>query len=307
MTRVLLYWNHICVLHKQEKIFLERLAGRLKAEGIVLETRYFGLGYPEHLSEYLARADAVLPDIIVSSDLEVFEDTRIFKKLENNLYPAAEWIPQRQGPALEAVRRGAKLLPFLSIPLVYYTADTGHGAGKRLPEIEDLAFGGINNSAGKTLVKAVWSRYGREAALRLLKGEPASDMPVGAFQRVRLGQSTTALVPSIYALRADQESFFLCRPEEGPLLIPSYFCARGSIPETAARRVAEEILCPELCDFYVENGDLIVYPTCAAGRSRQEGERYFTPAADWYGTVSPEEFYALYGSMLPTARVPFKA
>lgn len=305
MTHVLLYWNHICVLHKQEKIFLERLSGRLKAEGIVLEVRYFGLGYPEHLSEYLARADAVLPDIIVSADLEVFEDSRIWQKFKRHLYPAAAWVPQRQGPALDAVRRGAELLPVLSIPLVYYTRNPVHCAGKQLPEITGLAFGGINNSAGKTLVKAVWSRYGRAAAQCLLQGDTVSEMPVGAFQRVRMGQYITALVPSLYALRADQNSSFLLQPEEGPLLIPSYFCALNSIPEDVARRTAEEILGPELCNFYVEQGDLILYPACTKGRSQQEGARCFTPAADWFDAVSPEEFYALYGAMLPTAHIPF--
>ena len=304
MTPVLLYWNHVCILHNQEKNFLEGLTARLKEEGIALEVRYFGLGYPEHMSEYLARPDAVLPDLIVSADLEVFEDSRIFKKLERDLYPAATWLPLRQGPALDSVRRGTRLLPFLSIPLVYYTKDTSHCAGKRLSELKGLAFGGINNSAGKTLVKAVWSRYGRGAALSLLESGAVSDMPIGAFQQVRLGQSPTALVPSLYALRADGERSFLRRPAEGPLLIPSYFCARNSIPEGAARRIAAEILCPELCDFYVENGDLILYPSCTTGHSRQEGARYFTPAPEWYETVSAKEFYALYGAMLPTAHIP---
>ena len=55
MTSILLYWNHICVLHRQEKAFLEDLAQRLRGDGIRLEVRYFGLGYPEHMSEYLAR------------------------------------------------------------------------------------------------------------------------------------------------------------------------------------------------------------------------------------------------------------
>lgn len=45
MTTVLLYWNHICVLHKGEKQFLDRLAERLSNEGIDLRVRYFGLGY----------------------------------------------------------------------------------------------------------------------------------------------------------------------------------------------------------------------------------------------------------------------
>ena len=32
MTHILLYWNHICVLHRQEKAFLQELAGRLRPD-----------------------------------------------------------------------------------------------------------------------------------------------------------------------------------------------------------------------------------------------------------------------------------
>ena len=62
MRHILLYWNHICVLHRQEKTFLDALAQRLLSDEIQLDVRYFGLGYPEHMSEYLARPDAILPD-----------------------------------------------------------------------------------------------------------------------------------------------------------------------------------------------------------------------------------------------------
>ena len=151
MTSILLYWNHICVLHRQEKAFLEDLAQRLWGDGIRLEVRYFGLGYPEHMSEYLARPDAILPDLIVSADLEVFEDLRIFSKFKSNLYPAADWVPLRQSPMLNAVQRGPCLLPFVSIPLVYYTREPEACAKTSLPDWRGLAFGGINNSAAKTV------------------------------------------------------------------------------------------------------------------------------------------------------------
>ena len=160
MTHIMLYWNHICVLHRQEKAFLQELAGRLRREDIELEVRFFGLGYPEHMSEYLARPDAVLPDLIVSADLEVFENRDIFSKLEPELYPAADWVPLRESPALDAMRRGDKLLPAAAIPLVYYTREPELCEQMRLPDWEGLAFGGINNSAVKTVVKAVWEKWG---------------------------------------------------------------------------------------------------------------------------------------------------
>lgn len=301
MTSILLYWNHICVLHRQEKAFLEDLAQRLWGDGIRLEVRYFGLGYPEHMSEYLARPDAILPDLIVSADLEVFEDLRIFSKFKSNLYPAADWVPLRQSPMLNAVQRGPCLLPFVSIPLVYYTREPEACAKTSLPDWRGLAFGGINNSAAKTVVKSVWERWGQVAAAKLLGESLVADMPIGAFQAVRQGQTSTALVPSLYALRADGRETFLRVPQEGPVLIPSYLCARASAPEWAARRVAERILSRELCDFYAANGDLIVYPACTGRRSGQEADYALCPSAAWLEHLSHVDFYRLYCTKLPSA------
>ena len=128
-----------------------------------------------------------------------------------------------------------------------------------------------------------------------------TDMPIGAFQAVRQGQADTALVPSLYALRADGRETFLHVPQEGPVLIPSYFCARTSVPEWAARRVAEHILSRELCDFYAANGDLIVYPACTELHSRQEKAHALCPSAEWLGQLSREDFYHFYCAKLPSA------
>ena len=164
----------------------------------------------------------------------------------------------------------------------------------------------INNSAVKTVVKVVWETWGREAASGLLDRSFVTDMPIGAFQTVRQGQARTALVPSLYALRADGQSTFLRTPQEGPVLIPSYLCARTSAPEWAARRVAEEILCRELCDFYVSNGDLILFPACTQLHSSQEGERVCCPSAVWLDTLARDDFYGLYCNKLPTATDPIQ-
>ena len=311
MIHISLYWNHICVLHRQEKAFLEKLSDRLLPQGIRLSVRYFGLGYPMHMSEYLAQPDAKLPDLIVSADLEVFEDPRIYGKFSSALYPASGWLPLHQTAALEAARRDAYLLPFASIPLVYYTRK--QILCKTVPILEciekpnSFSFGGINNSAGKTIVKAVWEQYGKETAEKLLKNSLAADMPIGAYQFVRTGAAETALVPSLYAMRADNRETFLQIPAEGPLLVSSYFCARTSIPEAAARRAAEALICPELCNFYAENGDLILHPACCSVRSRREVSHYFAPTPGFLTALDPEEFYALYTKYLPSAHDPLKA
>lgn len=302
MIHVTLYWSHICVLHRQEKLFLEQLTEKLRGQGIKLDVHYFGLGYPQHMSEYLAQPDAVLPDIILSADLEVFEDPRIYRKIQPDLYALDGWVPLRDVPSLPQVRRAPELLPVAAIPLVYYTRTPNACRDVPLTEQKSLAFGGINNSAVKTVAKYVWETYGQQAAADLLQNSLVTDMPIGAFQAVRQGQADTALCPSLYALRADGKHIFLCTPQEGPVLIPSYFCARKSVPEDVARMIANEILCQELCDFYVANGDLILYPACTTKHSQQEQAHFACPSAPWLSTLDPQSFYDLYTSKLPTAK-----
>lgn len=305
MTHILLYWNHICVLHRQERIYLSAAQRHLQEEGIDLEIRCFGLGYPEHMSVYLSRPDAVLPDMILSADLEVYEDPRIYQKLEPDLYETAGWLPLRSLPPLPAVFRSPRLLPVAAIPLVYYTRDPGSCTGTALSDWNGLAFGGINNSAAKTVIKSVWERCGKDAASSLLDRSMVTDMPIGAFQAVKTGQTSTALVPSLYALRADGRQTHLLLPMEGPVLIPSYLCARRSAPEWAARRVTQVLLNRELCDFYVSNGDLILYPDRTDLHSRQETAAQCCPTGEWLSSLDPEEFYRLYCAHLPTAINPF--
>ena len=188
---VRLYWNHICILHNFEKAYLARLVERLAERGIDLQVTYFGLGYATHMAEYLAQDDAVLPDMIVSADLEVFEHPRVADKLSGR-YACEGWEALKDTPAVRAVRRDETLLPVVIIPIVLYGADC---TGFRLLDIaraRRLAFGGINNSAGKTLVKAAWSRYGRDAAAELLDRAFVADMPIGAYQAVRTGGADVA-------------------------------------------------------------------------------------------------------------------
>lgn len=125
-------------------------------------------------------------------------------------------------------------------------------------------------------------------------------MPIGAFQSVRQGTVNSALVPSLYALRANETDTFLRIPREGALLIPSYLCARTSIPVSIARRIAEAILYKEMCEFYAAQGDLIVFPAYTAQHSRQEGDKYILPAAEWLSALDSEEFYRMYKKYLPT-------
>ncbi len=304
MTEVLMYWNNICILHKKEKEVIDKITADLLDKEIILKTCFFGLGYGEHMGEYLAKKEAVLPDVVVSADLEVFEDERIFKTLAGGLHKMSDMVPLRNCEALEAVQRSEELLPFLAIPLVYYTKNKNLQTENAIEHMGDLAFGGINNSAAKTVVKAVWSRYGSQNATELLSNAHVTGMPIEAFAKVQKGENEVALVPSVYALRADGKNSFLKTPKEGVFLTPSYICARTSISSEVAKTVISSIAGKELCEFYAEAGDLIVFPDCCKVKSKQENGRYCAVEKEFLKNTSAEQFYALYRTHIQSAQEP---
>lgn len=304
MKKVTLYWNHICVLHNQEKKFLEDIKNELLLEDILLEITYFGLGYPEHMSEYLAKPDAVLPDLIVSADLEVFEDKRIFEKYKEELYDLESKISYNDENK-KLVYRNEKLIPFVSIPLVYYTKDKSllENNYMELKDIEDIAIGGINNSAGRTIGKYLLQTWGKSVTEHFLKNAKIYDMPIQAYNAVRMNMAATSLVPSLYALRADETESFMFIPKEGPLLIPSYICARKSISEDIALNVIRKIINKEFCQFYIENGDLIVYPDSVP--SRKKYPLCTSLNKEWLDSLNEDEFYEIYCNNVKNATTPF--
>lgn len=305
MTHVLLYWNHICVLHNQEKKHLAQVQETLRQQGIDLEIRFFGLGYESHMCEYLAQADAQMPHMIVTADLEVVEQDTLLEKL-GALHPCKQWLALKDKPIIQAMGRKDILLPFVAIPLVCYTRDVSHCQGKTLADMANepgFAFGGINNSAGKTIAKLAWQTYGQETAAALLEQSAVYDMPIGAFQSVRMGQNTTALVPSLYALRQDGATTFMTTLAEGTCLLPSYFACAQSLPQTVGQRVMEAIICPELCDFYAQQGNLIIAPAMETTTTIEDTITDYTIVTQGFlDTLHHDDFYKIYTQALPTAR-----
>ncbi|MGL5434862.1 MAG: ABC transporter substrate-binding protein [Lachnospiraceae bacterium] len=302
MIQVKLYWNHICVLHKQELIYLNQIREHLLKEDIDLQITCFGLGYGSHMSDYLRREDSQLPDIIVSADLEVFEDRRIFERFRSSLHPITKWFPVKDTEDVPKLLRDQHLLPYVAIPLVFYGDKNRCASAQPLALLEavqkDLtfAFGGIKNSAAKTVVKTIMERYGEDAAASLLTSSQITDMPIQAFHQVRMNKADLALVPSIYALRADEQTTSVFCPSDGAVAIPSYICVRNTIDEYTAKAVISRLTAPEICNFYVQNGNLI---SCAEGTQENTWLRGHNvslqlPSWEFIRELDPVLFYKLY-------------
>lgn len=300
-----LYWNHICVLHKQEQALLEKLKLKLKQQNIELNITYFGLGYPEHLSEYLLREDAVLPDLIVSADLEVFEYDRLWQKIQHCLLPLNN-IPVYHSNLYAKVERETTLLPYTGIPLVYYSTDENFVINKDIAQ-QKLALGGIDNSAIKTVAKYLLETVGKEQTATFLADASIHPMPIVAYQQVRMKQLRnikTALVPSIYAMRANQRDSFLHIPQGGPLVIPSYICAFKQSEEereNTLRTILLELLSEEFTDFYAQQGDLLIFSS-KSNVYPAKYEEMQVPSAAYLTAQKGEDFYDFYVRQIPQAK-----
>ncbi len=305
MKKVLMYWNHICILHNEEKKFLAKAKENLLKQDIDLQIQFFGLGYASHMSEYLAEKDSIIPDIIISADLEVFEHKSIYNKL-GKLHNVENWLKLKSDKIVEDLRRKETLLPFLAIPLVCFTNDLDHCKNKTLPEIANnsgFAFGGINNSAGKTITKIAMEKYNVRTAQDLLEKSNISDMPIGAFQSVRMKQNKTAVVPSLYALRADGVNTHMTTLREGVFLLPSYFSCAKTIDEEVGGIVMAEIINESTCNMYSNNGNLIVCPDIKTEkRVESEINEYAVVSQEFLDSLDENEFYDLYTSNIKSAR-----
>lgn len=301
MRTVNLYWNHICIMHNFEKQHIARVCERLALRGIDLRVTFFGMGYDSHMSSYLRKDGVVLPDIVVSADLEVFECAPIAEKL-GSCHKAASWIECKDTPAVRAAVRGESLLPFVIIPLTAYGSVSCEGT----PFLEAVrgrrvAFGGIDNSAAKTVVKAVWQRYGERAASEVLERCRVTNMPIEAFQAARMGSADVSVAPSLYGLRADGVQRVQSVFEEGPFLLPTYFCARTSVDEETARTVCGELMSQEALDFYARNADLIACAASARFDSSQEHAPRVWSVDPSFALGLGRRFYDVYCAALDTA------
>lgn len=300
MKNVRLYWSNICILHKYEKNYLDNLIMSLKEKDINLEVTYFGIGYPYKLNEYLKKTDALIPDIIVSTDLEVYEDKNIYSKFSSNLYPLSNYFNIKSEIKSSSIYFDERLLPFLVIPLVFSYNQNYKGLIDSIKKVIDTdtktVIGGINNSGAKSVVKAIWSRYGKEYVERFLSNSTILDMPIQSFNDVKNGSDRLAITPSIYAKRANNKDLFMSYPDDGAIALPSYITASKSLDEKTMLEVLESLVSKEFCNSFVKSASLLscIYDTIDDSLIKDNQYKFLYPSKKWLDTVTTEEFFEVY-------------
>lgn len=308
MKKVTLDWNNICVLHKYEAMHLSNCRELLKKNDIDLEIRHYGIGYANRMSEYYAQSDCQLPDIIITTDLEVFENNVILNKFKHDLYDIKSNFKIKKNIENSTINQFDNILPFIVIPLILSINDDK----KQFSSLKDMidndiypTIGGINNSGAKCVIKALWSKYGKEYAEKMLKNSKILDMPIQAFHELKTKSSDYALIPTIYALSANDQMIKSTCPLEGAIALPSFICMRNSIDLEIGLEVLNSILTEDFCNFFVSNANIY---SCIEGT--RDGEwfnnfenKFLYPSQEFFHSVSTHEFYALYKANIEKAKV----
>lgn len=228
-------WNNVCLLSKVEKQWIQKVTLENQLNTL-FEFSYFGLGQGSSLyNEIKKRAThkEAFPDIIVSTDLEVFQNV-LFKEKFTDSYQLLNPNPYAHAYLSGHANLTPESLlfkPFIVIPLIMIVNESllkGRECPKSIADLihgdfrDDIVFGGIDNSAGYALMKSIWWKYGEGALNTFLDYASAKSMPAQAFQSVLKGEKCVGFVPSIFALRQGTRSLKAIWPEEGAVGIPSY-------------------------------------------------------------------------------------
>jgi hypothetical protein len=293
-----MYFSNICILGRMENAALRRLAEDVKGFGVNLDARLFGLGQEYYLHRYFKQEPA-LPDILISTDLEVFENNAVFDGLPDGFIDLTRFF-EIKSTVPKNVFWSDKLLPFLIIPMVFF--HSGPDAFRGLPPTLEnvikhdipVTFGGVNNSGAKCVLKSVHDRFGIEACERLARNAVVTDMPIGAFNRARKGESALALVPSVYAMRADQTAFYMTYPADGAIALPSYAAVKRDNAELAVK-VLKALLTADFCAQFVTQGALYcgLAGTPDPELLRVNGFDMAYPSAKYVAAPQPD-FYRVY-------------
>jgi hypothetical protein len=261
MLKVKLLWSNVCILSIQEQKLLAAATEHLREQGIALTVEYYGLAKEETLAERIAR-DGFDADIMVSTDVEVFENRELFEKFQGDLLPALSLLPIKEQFRQTVLCSHPLLLPLHFIPLIMVVNRKVWGDSAQLPtgfaDIVniDKAFGGRDNAAGKGLKKQMRSYFGDEFETRFCSSARIFEMPVEAFNAVRKGEVPVAIVPTIFAMRADGEELVPLYPKEGAASVPCFAAVKNTITEDTAKAVLEAIFTREVNSFYTSSGNL---------------------------------------------------
>ena len=298
-------WNNICLLTNMERKYIQT---QIETHSYFpFEFEFFGLGQACYLTEKITadlESERIEGDILVSTDIDVFHDAKLSAPL---LASCKQKLPITIRPEIAEtfiIHPTGFFYPFVVIPLVIVANKDLLGTNKVPQSLEEFlhpdwyknyAFGGIHNSAGRSLLKSISFLYGDQAAESFAAAAVITTMPAHAFQKVMRKEVAAALVPTIFAQRQGINGLVACWPREGAVAVPSYIAVKTAVNEHDFILFRDSILGPEHQQELKNAGAVIpTHPLIPLPSYVEEYDcRLLYPPWSYISSLDYEKFYAL--------------
>ncbi|SHK02107.1 ABC transporter substrate-binding protein [Paramaledivibacter caminithermalis] len=248
------YWNNVCLLSTREEKFINNSLKESKKENSII-FEYYGLGRKMGLKEKIIEdlSDGTIEaDLVISTDLDIFQSKNLIPSKSNELSNIKDLLPLRTAITnSNIVEPSGIFAPFIIIPLIFVVNKNLIPEEKIPYSFEQLldpyyknkiAFGGIHNSAGRSLIKSIWYLYGRQKAEEFVTNSIITSMPAAAFKKTMTGEAAISIVPTIFAMRSGINNIVAIWPKEGAVAIPSYYALKKDSDSLCTEWVLHNIL-----------------------------------------------------------------
>ncbi len=301
------YWNNVCLLNPKEMAYIDKSLKASEKENII-SFEYYGLGKKMSLRdkviEDLCRG-TIEADLIISTDLDIFQDKNIIPRINNNLSSASKLLSVRKEiEGSNIIDPSGFLAPFIVVPLIF-VVNKSLLPKERIPNsFEDLldsyyekkvVFGGIHNSAGRSILKSIWYLFGREKAENFLRSSTITTMPAAAFRKVMTGEAPIAIVPTIFAMRSGINNIISIWPKEGAVAVPSYCAVKNTSDALYVKWISETILGKSHQEILTSAGGIIpCHPDVKLPDLAEENNcKLLYPDWDFLKSFDNDYFYSL--------------
>lgn len=185
-----------------------------------------------------------------------------------------------------------RFIPFIIIPLVAVYNKNNITINELPKSYADFihpqynkrySIGGTNNSAGESVFKSLWCRYGEEFTKIFIKNSNTYTMPAAAYNSVKTGKTDFAIVPTIFSDRSNKDLGQYI-PDEGIIPIPSYIAIKNGIDISMYKN---NILTDELQKQLFKSANVI---TTFKGNSYKKDD-FFTASWDFLYKLDHNYFY----------------
>ena len=297
------YWNNICLISNLEEKYISKLCAEKK---LPLNIEYYGLGREYSLFDKVSQdidKGSIEADIIVSTDLDVFQDSTLLKSR------ISEFSSVTLFPTLNSIVHNSNIIdktgyftPFITIPLVLVYNKQLVPSNKIPKSFKDLlqpyyykkvAFGGAHNSAGRSLFKSLFYLYGESKTKQFIESCHKGSMPAAAFQMVASGQVPIAIVPTIFAIRRGINNIDFVWPKEGAVAIPSYVAFKNTVADKDKQLIINTLLGKDFQQLLNKSADIIPshIDTNSSVLITNEDQKLLYPSWQFTNNLNHSEFY----------------